>query len=79
MSTMSIRLPKSLHRTLRDVAGREGVSMNQFVTLAVAEKLSALATEEVLRERGARASRSRYEAALAEIPDRPAEPHDARE
>lgn len=48
MSTMSLRLPESLHDRLREVADREGISMNQFVTSAVAEKLSALLTEEYL-------------------------------
>lgn len=69
MSTMSLRLPESLHRRLRDVAEREGISMNQFVATAVAEKMSALLTEDYLEQRARRGSRERYEAALAEVPD----------
>jgi predicted HicB family RNase H-like nuclease len=39
MSTMSIRLPESLHEKARELAKREGVSINQLVTTALAEKL----------------------------------------
>ncbi len=69
MSTLSLRLPDSLHRKAKELAEKEGVSINQFVTLAVAEKLSALMTEDYLLERAQRGSRSRYDAALAQVPD----------
>lgn len=74
MSTLSLRLPDSLHNRVKELASREGISINQFVATAVAEKMSALMTEEYLKERAGRASRARYEAALAEVPD--AEPED---
>lgn len=69
MSTLSLRLPESLHKKVKELAQQEGVSINQFVTVAVAEKLSALMTEDYLQERARRGSRSRYEAALAQVPD----------
>lgn len=69
MSTMSLRLPESLHRRLRELADREGISMNQFIATAVAEKMSALMTGEYIESRARRASRERYEEALAEVPD----------
>jgi len=75
MSTLSLRLPDSLHERVRELAVREGISINQFVATAVAEKMSALMTEEYLQERAGRASRARYEAALAEVPD--VEPEEA--
>ena len=37
MSTMSLRLPESLHRKVRELAEQDGVSINQFVTTALAE------------------------------------------
>jgi hypothetical protein len=75
MSTLSLRLPASLHRAIKEFARREGISINQFVTTAVAEKLSALLTEEYLQERAKRGSRVKYEAALAQVPDvEPLEP-----
>ena len=77
MSTISLRLPESIHRRLADLAGREGVSINQLIASAAAEKLAALMTEEYLAERAAGASRSRFRDALAKVPDVAAEPHDA--
>lgn len=71
MSTLSLRLPESIHRKLGEVAEREGVSMNQLISSAVAEKLAALMTEEYLRERGRRANADEFDAVLAKIPDGP--------
>lgn len=67
MSTLSVRLPESLHKGVREASEREGISMNQFIATAVAEKLAALMTEEYLG--AARASREKYDAALAQVPD----------
>jgi hypothetical protein len=44
---------------------REDVSINQIVTAALAEKLSALMTVEYLDERGKRGSRRKFERAMA--------------
>ena len=38
MSTISLRLPESLHRRVRELAKEEDVSINQFITTAVAER-----------------------------------------
>ena len=51
MGALSLRLPESLHRKLGEVAEREGVSINQLISSAVAEKMSALMTEEYLAAR----------------------------
>lgn len=69
MSTLSVRLPGSLHRGVKELAKREGVSMNQIIATAVAEKLSALMTEDYLGERAARGSRGKFEAVLEKVPD----------
>lgn len=37
MSSLSLRLPKSLHEKLRELAERDEVSINQFIATAVAE------------------------------------------
>ncbi len=76
MTTMSVRLPESLHKGIKDIAQQEGISINQFVITAVAEKMSALLTEQYLDERASRGSRERYEAALAEVPDVEPEEYD---
>ncbi len=69
MSAITVRLPESLHQTVREMARREGVSINQFITLAVAEKVAALKTAEYLEARARRASRERFEQALAKVAD----------
>jgi hypothetical protein len=69
MSTMSLRLPESLHERAREIAKQEGVSINQLVATALAEKLSALDTVQYLEARAARGSRVRFLEALAKAPD----------
>ena len=69
MGALSLRLPESLHRKLGEVAEREGVSINQLISSAVAEKMSALMTEEYLDARAKRGSRRKFEAVLSKIRD----------
>jgi hypothetical protein len=76
MSTLTLRLPNSLHDQLRKLARREGVSVERLLETAAAEKISALTTAEYFEARGARGSRAAYEAVLARVPDIEPEPHD---
>jgi hypothetical protein len=69
MSALSLRLPNSLHQRVRELAEREGISINQLVSTALAEKMAALLTEEFLEVRARRGSRSRFLRALREVPD----------
>jgi len=76
MSTLSLRLPEYLHNSIRELAKQEGISINQLITLAVAEKMSALMTEDYLEQRAKRGSRAKYEAVLAKVPDVEPEEYD---
>lgn len=76
MGTLSIRLPESLHGQLKGLARREGISINQLISTAVAEKMSALLTEEYLEERARRGSRERFEAVLRKVPSAEPDPWD---
>ncbi|HET7275458.1 MAG TPA: toxin-antitoxin system HicB family antitoxin [Longimicrobiaceae bacterium] len=67
MSTMSLRLPESLHRQVRELAEQEGISINQLVTTALAEKMSALMAREYLEMRAQRGSREKFDRALARV------------
>jgi hypothetical protein len=71
MSTISLRLPESLHRRVRELAKEEDVSINQFITTAVAEKMAALMTVDYLRERASRGDRAKFERALGKVRDVP--------
>lgn len=71
MSTISVRLPDSLHRMAKSIAAEDRVSMNQFIASAVAEKVAALTTESYLKERAERASAEKFRAAMAAVPASP--------
>ena len=73
-TTLSLRLPNSIHRQLREYAEQDGISMNQFIATAVAEKLASLATMEYLEQRARRGSKDKFNAVLAKVPD--VEPED---
>jgi len=76
MSTLSLRLPESLHKQVRELASREGISINQFIATAVAEKMSALLTEEYLEGRAKRGNRDGFERAMAKVKNRTPDTHD---
>ncbi len=58
-SNFALRLQPSLMEEVRKAAEIEGVALNQLINVAVAEKLSALRTEEYFRERSLRANRTK--------------------
>ena len=76
MSTISLRLAESLHRSVKEIAKREGISINQFITSALSEKISAFMTEEYLAERAKRGSREKYNQVLTKVRDVEPEPKD---
>ncbi len=71
MSVLSLRLPDLLHRKVRELAAKEAISINQFITIAVGEKMSALLTEDYLTERAQRADPAAVGRILARVPDVP--------
>jgi hypothetical protein len=68
MSTLSIRLPNSIHQHAKRLAHDEGISVNQLVSSALAEKLSALDAERYLNERAERGNRVDIGSILAKVP-----------
>lgn len=71
MSSLSVRLPDSLHEKIRELARREHVSINQFIATAVAEKASALLTVDYLEQRARRADPDVFARVLSRVPDVP--------
>ena len=53
-SNFALRLQPSLMEEAQRVAKAEGVAVNQLINVAVAEKVSALRTEEYFAQRAAR-------------------------
>ena len=76
MTTLSLRLPASLHERLREVAAREGVSINTLLTLAAAEKVASILTVDYLAERARAADLGALDRLLSRVPDAPALPGD---
>jgi hypothetical protein len=54
-STYPLRLPRSVKLAVEKLAKEEGVSLNQFVATAVAEKLTAMNTANFFADRKSRA------------------------
>jgi hypothetical protein len=69
MSTLSIRIPDSLHRAVRELAESDQISINQFIAHALTEKVSALKTVDFLRQRAAKANLADFDKLLAMVPD----------
>ncbi len=70
MSALSLRLPESIHRHIKEIATKEGVSINQFISSAVSEKISALMTEDYLMARSQRAVKGDFNKILKKVPGR---------
>jgi uncharacterized protein (DUF1778 family) len=64
-SNYALRLPKSLKAGIEKVAKADGVSFNQFMVSAAAEKLSALQTADYFTARAAKGSLSRFDEIMA--------------
>ena len=60
MSKVSVRLPESLHKHLREFAQKDGISINQLAALALSEKMAALAMQNYLAERAGQANREKF-------------------
>lgn len=67
MSTLSLRLPESLHKSAREIAEKENISINQLITLALAEKIAALGAEDYLETRAKRASKAKFSKAMSKV------------
>ena len=76
MSALTIELPDSLCAKIRELADQDGVSVNQFLASAAAEKVSALLTEDYLRSEAALGNREDFEKALRKAPGLPPDPGD---
>ena len=70
MGALSLRLPESIHRHIREIAKAEGVSINQLISSAITEKISAIMTEEYLQKRADRANIKDIESVLNKVADR---------
>jgi hypothetical protein len=71
MSALNLRLPDSIHRHIKQIAKADGVSINTFITSAVAEKISAITAEEYIAARAKKARKGGLKRVLDRVPARP--------
>ncbi len=76
MTALTLRLPDSVHTTIKDLARRDGISVNQFIASAAAEKMASFLTLDHLRREAALGSRGDFLRYLNAVPDVPATPGD---
>jgi hypothetical protein len=76
MSTVSLRLPRSIHERIKELAKRDGTSINQFLATAAAEKVAALDAADYLEARARKGTRARFLELAHRAPDVEPEPDD---
>ena len=77
IETIPVELPPSLGNAARKLAEEDGVSLNQRVSLAVAQKISSVETAEAFfKRRSQGAEKVDFLEILRSAPDRPADPGD---
>ncbi|MBN1352250.1 toxin-antitoxin system HicB family antitoxin [candidate division KSB1 bacterium] len=69
MSTLSLRIPESLHNRVKRLASEDKISINQFIASALAEKISALETSRYLEERAHKGDLEKFRKVLSKVPD----------
>jgi len=75
-ATYPLRLPRSVKAEVEKLAREEGISLNQFVATAVAEKLAALRTESFFAERRRRADFKAFDKLMRRKGGEPPKPGD---
>ncbi len=65
----NLSVPDSLLKQVRELAEKEGVTLEQFISSAIAEKAAAWMTVEYLKQRAARGDKQKFMQVLSKIPD----------
>ena len=76
MSSLTVRIPESLHNGLREISKREGVSINQYIAIAVTEKMSVINTMDAIAERKKEGKKEDILGVLSKVRSRPPLPGD---
>jgi hypothetical protein len=69
MQTISVKVPESIYKSLKELAQKDQVSIDQFVSSALSEKISAFMTQEYLAGRAKRGSKKKFWQAMSKVPD----------
>lgn len=77
MTALTVRLPNSVLQKIKELALRDGISVNQFIARAVSEKMASVITQDFLKLEAINVERSDFEEYLSLVPDVPAQMGDA--
>ena len=76
MIALTVRLPNSVHESIKALARKDGISVNQFIASAASEKMASFQTLDYLKREAALGKRSSFERFLSLVPDAPAQSGD---
>jgi uncharacterized protein (DUF1778 family) len=76
MSALNLRLPNSIHRHIKEIAQKDGVSINSFINSAVSEKISAITTDDYISKRAQKSKKGTLNTILKKVPSRDPLPED---
>lgn len=76
MNTLTLQLPASLYAKIKELAEADGISIDQFLAIAAAEKAAALLTVDYLKQEAARGRREDFETVLNAVPAVPPDEQD---
>lgn len=68
MSTITLKLPDSLNYKVKELAKADGITTDQFITIAVAEKMAALLTQSYLENEAKEGNRKDFDKVLKAVP-----------
>ncbi len=71
MTALTVRLPNSVHKKIRELAKRDDISVNQFIASAAAEKMASVLTLDYLKAEAGKGKRKDFERYLSKVPDAP--------
>jgi hypothetical protein len=76
-TTYPLKLPNSIKQEAQRLAREDGVSLNQWISVAVAQKIGVVeTTAEFLKRRSAGATGDHIRRILSQVPNRPPDPGD---
>ena len=76
MTALTVRLPKSVHQKVKELALRDDMSVSQFIAAAVSEKMASVMTLDYLKLEAAKGSRSDFERFMSLVKSAPVVPGD---
>jgi hypothetical protein len=76
LTTYPLRMPRSMRAGVERMSKQDGISINQFVSIAVAEKLAMMQAQTYFTERSARADLAAFDKLMQRAGGQPPQPGD---